>query len=725
MTSAVSKVAIVGSGISGAVCASTLARNGVSVTIFDSGRGPGGRMSQRREITEDGKELFFDHGAPLFVVTDKDVMALVCEWEARGLVAEWKENIGIFDCGVAKFVGFEKEGSSKKYVGLPGMNAICRAMCHEPGVEAKFGVTVGTLQWLEDKKLWLPIDMNGQPMGHFDAMVAADIYVASPRFTAVTGRPPPLDINLVPQLAVKLQEVPALSCFTLMMAFSEPLSLESSQFLSAYNIEIVLLNILDSSKGLLIQELRRFKLGLSRQQQARAFHHQAQYAKRVINQTGPQMLASSAFSNIAEELLQEFQSKFTIPRPFFMRAHRWDTAFPAIAVARDEKCLYDDSKRFAMCGDFCVSPNVEGAVLSGIGAAAKILDVLCSNRQNGVSVTIFESGRGPGGRMSQRREITEDGKELYFDHGSPLFTVTNNKDVMAFVCDWETRGLVTEWKDNFGIFDSVAAKFIDFEKEGSNKKYVGTPGMNAVCRAMCNEPGVEAKFGITVGTLQWLEEKNSWLPIGLDGQTLGEYDAVVASDKNIVSPRSTAVTGQPPPLDMTLVPDLAPKLQEVPVLSCFSLMLAFSEPLLSIPVRGFSFQNNKILSRAFCDSSKPGRSATSERWVLHSTAEYAKRVISQTGLQKLSNSILSNVAEELFLEFQRNELNIPRPIFMKAHRWGSAFPAVAVAGDEKCLWDSSKRLAICGDFCVSPNVEGAILSGMGAAAKILHIRSSV
>lgn len=34
--------------VSGAVCASTLARNGLSVTIFDSARGPGGRMSQRR-----------------------------------------------------------------------------------------------------------------------------------------------------------------------------------------------------------------------------------------------------------------------------------------------------------------------------------------------------------------------------------------------------------------------------------------------------------------------------------------------------------------------------------------------------------------------------------------------------------------------------------------------------------------------------------------------------
>lgn len=36
--------------VSGAVCASILAKNGVSVTMFESARGPGGRMSQRRYL---------------------------------------------------------------------------------------------------------------------------------------------------------------------------------------------------------------------------------------------------------------------------------------------------------------------------------------------------------------------------------------------------------------------------------------------------------------------------------------------------------------------------------------------------------------------------------------------------------------------------------------------------------------------------------------------------
>uniref|UniRef100_A0A6N2KLI4 Amine oxidase domain-containing protein n=1 Tax=Salix viminalis TaxID=40686 RepID=A0A6N2KLI4_SALVM len=104
MSNVATKVVVVGSGISGAVCASALAKNGISVTLFESARGPGGRMSQRREISEDGKELLFDHGAPFFSVSNCDVLKLVHEWESKGLVAEWKENFGSFDCISKKFL---------------------------------------------------------------------------------------------------------------------------------------------------------------------------------------------------------------------------------------------------------------------------------------------------------------------------------------------------------------------------------------------------------------------------------------------------------------------------------------------------------------------------------------------------------------------------------------------------------------------------------------------
>ncbi|KAK7243956.1 hypothetical protein RIF29_38771 [Crotalaria pallida] len=353
---------------------------------------------------------------------------------------------------------------------------------------------------------------------------------------------------------------------------------------------------------------------------------------------------------------------------------------------------------------------VVGSGISGAVCASTLA-------RNGVSVTLFESARGPGGRMSQRREKTEDGKELHFDHGAPFFSVSKS-EVLNLVQEWQSRGLVAEWKEKFGSFDYQTLKFNNMEQEGLSKKYVGVPGMNSICKALCNESGVESKFGVSVGRVEWLDDAKLWSLIGVDGQNLGQFKGLVASDKNIVLPRIAEVTGRSPPLDLKLVPELSEKLHNLAARPCFAVMLAFADPLPSIPVKGFSFQNSKLLSWAFCDSSKPSRSTECERWVLHSTAEYAEDIIAQTGLKKPSDTTLKKVAEQLFHEFQSTGFNISQPIFKKAHRWGSAFPAVSVAQDEKCVWDKSKRLAICGDFCVSPNVEGAIESGLAAALKL-------
>ncbi|KAM5586604.1 hypothetical protein ABKV19_005502 [Rosa sericea] len=368
---------------------------------------------------------------------------------------------------------------------------------------------------------------------------------------------------------------------------------------------------------------------------------------------------------------------------------------------------------------------VVGSGISFSGNLYIVSGAVCASSlaRNGLSVTLFESARGPGGRMSQRRENVEDGKELLFDHGAPFFTA-NNTEVLSLVHEWESKGLAAIWKEKFGSFDHTSNKFVDLEQEGLiSKRYVGIPGMNSVCRALCREPGVESKFGTSVGRLEWLEDQNLWSLIGLDGQNLGQFKGVVATDKNIVSPRFTSVTGKPLPLDLKLFPELAVKLNDIPVRPCFALMIAFAEPLTSIPFKGFSIKNSEVLSWAHCDSSKPGRSTSSERWVLHSTMEYAQRIIAQTGLQKLSDATLTKVAEELFQELQSLGLNISQPFFKKAHRWGSAFPATSIAREEKCLWDGNKRFAICGDFCVSPDVEGAIVSGLAAASKLSELFS--
>ena len=60
--------------------------------------------------------------------------------------------------------------------------------------------------------------------------------------------------------------------------------------------------------------------------------------------------------------------------------------------------------------------------------------------------------------------------------------------------------------------------------------------------------GVESKFGVGVGKIEWLQAEDLWSLTGLDGQNLGHFNGVVASDKNTCAPRFTSVTGRPPPL---------------------------------------------------------------------------------------------------------------------------------------------------------------------------------
>ncbi|KAL1566930.1 renalase-like isoform X1 [Salvia divinorum] len=356
-----------------------------------------------------------------------------------------------------------------------------------------------------------------------------------------------------------------------------------------------------------------------------------------------------------------------------------------------------------------IGSGISGAVCASILA------------KNGISVTIFESARGPGGRMSQRREHCEDGSELSFDHGAPYFTLNaSNSELQSLVNTWESRGLVAQWNYKFGSFDYSSTSFVSVDEE-VNTRYVGVPGMNSVCKALCQEPGIETRFGHTIGRLDWLMDQKAWSLTRIDGQDVGHFMGVVATDKNTFLSRFTDVTGKQPPIDLSSDSGVGFQIKEIPASPCFALMLAFAEPLSSIPMKGFSFKNSEILSWAHCDSSKPGRSTTSERWVLHSTAKYAELIISQAGLQKPSPALLTKVAEELFQEFQRTGIDIPQPFFKKAHRWGSAFPAVSIAREEKCLWVEKRRLAICGDFCVMPNVEGAISSGIAAAAKFVEM----
>ena len=101
--------AIIGAGMAGLACADFLTADEHSISLFDKGRGPGGRMSTRRLQTSRG-EVTIDHGAQYFTARDPAFRRLVSTWSELGIAAPWPQV------------------SADAWVGVPGMNAIIKQM---------------------------------------------------------------------------------------------------------------------------------------------------------------------------------------------------------------------------------------------------------------------------------------------------------------------------------------------------------------------------------------------------------------------------------------------------------------------------------------------------------------------------------------------------------------------------------------------------------------------
>ena len=136
MTVGAGSCVVVGAGISGLLAASELQAKGWRVTVLDKGRGVGGRMATRRV-----GEGNFDHGAQFFTVRGERFAGLVEGWLAAGVAEEWAR-------GFADAAGERNEDGHARYRGSEGMASIPkhlaraldvrtgeRAVRAEPGAE--------------------------------------------------------------------------------------------------------------------------------------------------------------------------------------------------------------------------------------------------------------------------------------------------------------------------------------------------------------------------------------------------------------------------------------------------------------------------------------------------------------------------------------------------------------------------------------------------------------
>lgn len=315
--------AIIGAGISGLACANALAAAGHQVSLFDKGRGPGGRMSTRRVDTPMG-QAFFDHGAQFFTERDPDFQKAISVLEAQGAVGLWR----------GRFVRFDETGQSEplgdepRYVGTPGMNGLVRGLAE--GLNPAWGMRVSKLSG--QRGAWQLHFETGEILGPFDQIVCA---VPAEQVSDLLA-------SHSPTIASHAQSIHSLPCWAGLFAFEAPLSLEweMARFDAHPVLDVVSSNANKPGRTGPVTYV---------------VHGRADWSITHLEDSA-ETIASTLFQALAE-------IGGPLPTPLVKSAHRW--RYARVETSHGPGHLYESDQGIGACGDWLSGPRVESAWLSG------------------------------------------------------------------------------------------------------------------------------------------------------------------------------------------------------------------------------------------------------------------------------------------------------------------------------------------------------------------------
>ncbi|MFM2345877.1 MAG: hypothetical protein RL654_630 [Pseudomonadota bacterium] len=332
--SRVPRIAVIGAGVSGALCAQALAQAGARVELFDKARGPGGRMATRRH-GEGVQTLHFDHGATGF---ESHSLALQ-PWIRRGAQGGW----------LAPWRAQRPDGVDPvRWVAVPGMNEMVRQLIGD--LPLQLGQPVSGLlrqpRTDETARRWLLQrgEQPGLPRSH-DAVVLA----MPPQQAAVL-----LEAHR-PDWAEAARQVEMEPCWTL-MAETDELPAWPASLLRPAHGPIALLLRDDHKPG------RQPRPGRARWVvQARpewSHRHQDDRPEQIV-------------ARLLDALRAEVNPGGDLPVHVAM-AHRWLYSRPCPLLRAGPSCWWDAELGLGVCGDFLGGGTVELAALSGLDLAERI-----------------------------------------------------------------------------------------------------------------------------------------------------------------------------------------------------------------------------------------------------------------------------------------------------------------------------------------------------------------
>ncbi len=331
MTGDIGHVAVIGAGIAGLACATTLARAGVGVTLLEKSRRPGGRVATRRV-----EGLAFNHGAQFATAHGPDFTALLAGLVTQGIAASWPTAGG--------------EGRRMSF--LPGMSALPASMAEQAeiaGAELRTGRHAAFLHRTDGR--WQVRHLNaadirpgataregGELSGPFGAVLIALPGHQAASLLATTG-------HRFADLANAAVMAP---CWAVMARFADPVGG---------------CDVRRSTTSPIAWAAREgSRPGAEAAADHWVLHASANWSRAHLEDSAE--VAGAA-------LIAAFRAETGATAPDLVLAHRWRHALAETPLG--QACLWDDADRLGVCGDWCLGGRIEAAHDSGVALACAVL----------------------------------------------------------------------------------------------------------------------------------------------------------------------------------------------------------------------------------------------------------------------------------------------------------------------------------------------------------------
>lgn len=330
----VGRVAVVGAGLSGAVCARQLSFAGWRVQVFDKSRGAGGRLATRRASWQDAdgrsRTTKFDHGAVGFSATTPAFHAFAEKACRAGWLAAWQPVAapGTNDVGPL-------------YLPVPDMPRLTRELLS--GIDFCWDAPIDAVQRHDEG--WRVRSRGEVQPGQFDAVVLA--------------MPPSQSAALLtahaPEWAQRAAQVLMQPCWTLMGVADAPAE-------APWDIARPCHPIIE----LLSRNERRPGREAHPGETHWVAHARADWSREHLEQPGDWVQARLQDA-VAECLGEAVRWRHAV-------VHRWRYAQTGLPLAEPvDSCWWDTISGLGVCGDFLGGQGAEGAWQSATALVAAML----------------------------------------------------------------------------------------------------------------------------------------------------------------------------------------------------------------------------------------------------------------------------------------------------------------------------------------------------------------